>query len=242
MTYSDYSDTLEKPLRPDDALRADPAVVPDMLIDAAAPDAPTGMAWAAKSVMERGAAGLGLVVLSPLFLGLAVAVKLESRGPVFFRQPRFGKGGVPFTVFKFRTMRADMGDVTGGQQTAHNDRRVTRVGHVLRVTSLDEIPQLYNVLRGDMHVVGPRAHPCGMRVDGTLCEDIDPRYHHRHAVPPGVTGWAQVNGSRGPVDRPDQLRRRVDLDIEYIRNWSFWGDLGIWARTVRVVLCRDQAR
>lgn len=242
MTYTDFPDTLEHPKRPDDAVRADGGTMPDMLGNLAPPVAPSGPAWAAKAVMERGAAALGLIALSPLYAGLALAVKLESPGPVFFRQPRFGKGGQPFTVYKFRTMRADLGDVTGGQQTAHNDRRVTRVGHVLRVTSLDEIPQLFNVLKGDMHIVGPRAHPCGMRVDGTLCEQIDPRYHHRHAVPPGVTGWAQVNGSRGPVDTHEQLLRRVDLDIDYIRNWSFWGDLRIWARTVRVVLSRDQAR
>ncbi|MCT4558967.1 MAG: sugar transferase [Pelagimonas sp.] len=212
------------------------------LLDTPVPLAPSGAAWRRKRALDWGLALVLTLLLAPILLALALAVKLDSKGPVFFRQPRFGLGAVPFRIYKFRTMYTDLGDITGGQQTGHNDPRVTRVGGFLRKYSLDELPQVLNVLLGQMALVGPRAHPCGMKVDGVLCEALDPRYHHRHAVPPGITGWAQVNGSRGPVDSAAQLHRRVDLDLDYIANWSLPRETEIYQRTARVVIGAKGAR
>jgi polysaccharide biosynthesis protein PslA len=204
--------------------------------------APQGVAWRVKGVVERGLALIVLVVISPLLAIIAIAIMLESGRPVLFRQPRFGRGGVPFAVLKFRTMRADLCDATGAGQTGDADPRITRVGQVLRKTSLDEVPQLWNVVRGDMALIGPRAHPCGMRVQDVPCESLLPQYHTRHVVRPGITGWAQVNGSRGAVKTADLLAQRVTLDLHYIQNWSPWLDLRILWRTIWVVLSRKQAR
>lgn len=205
-------------------------------------DGPSGVAWRIKQAIDWTIALILFVLLLPLLLMIALAIKLDSRGPVFFRQPRFGKDTQPFKIFKFRTMYVDQGDIRGAQQTRHNDPRITRVGMILRKTSLDELPQLLNILAGQMALIGPRAHPCGMKVDGVLCDDIDPRYHQRHRVKPGVSGWAQINGSRGPVDTRDQLVARVDLDLDYIGNWCPGKEARVYLRTLRVVLSAAGAR
>ncbi|EEW24156.1 sugar transferase [Rhodobacter ferrooxidans] len=217
--------------------KAEPALPPLVL-----PDPTTSFCWKVKRGSEWLMAATLLTLLSVPLLAIALLIRLESPGPVLFCQPRFGRDNRPFKVLKFRTMRTDRCDLSGGMQTAHRDPRITRVGMILRKSSLDELPQLVNVLRGDMALIGPRAHPCGMRVEGVLCEHLDPHYHHRHRIPPGVTGWAQVNGSRGPVDTSHQLRQRVQLDLDYIRNWSLGRDVAILLRTVVVCLRATGAR
>lgn len=222
--------------------RADPLFPSPAQVAPALPDPTSRFAWKIKRAAEFALAAALLVMLAPLMLVIAAVIRLESPGPALFRQPRFGRGSRPFDILKFRTMRADLCDPSGGVQTAHRDVRVTRFGMFLRKSSLDELPQLLNVLWGQMAIIGPRAHPCGMRVDGVLCEDLDPGYMSRHLVPPGITGWAQVNGSRGPVDTPEQLVRRVALDLDYIRNWSLRRDAAVLVRTVGICLSGKGAR
>jgi lipopolysaccharide/colanic/teichoic acid biosynthesis glycosyltransferase len=203
---------------------------------------PSGtLPWAFKCLIERLAAFAILIALTPFLIGIAIAVRLDSRGPVFFKQPRFGANNTPFNVFKFRTMFADMGDVSGGNQTRRGDTRVTRVGEFLRANSLDELPQLLNILRGDMHIIGPRAHPCGMRVEGKLCEDLNEDYVSRHRIKPGITGLAQVMGQRGAVETSEQLDARTRLDNAYINGWSLALDLQIFLRTIPVCIKRTNA-
>ncbi len=222
-------------------MNAKPAQIAKPTAQKARPLAPTGLSWLTKQVLERMLAGLLVLVLSPLLLAISAAVWLESGAPVLFLQPRFGRHGKPFSVFKFRTMRTGACDRSGANQTADHDPRITRVGQVLRKTSLDELPQLCNVVLGQMALIGPRAHPCGMCVGGTLCEVLEARYHLRHIVKPGITGWAQINGSRGAVKTAAMLAHRVELDLEYIERWSLWLDLKIFLRTFGVVLTRKQA-
>ena len=191
----------------------------------------------AKAIEDRVLALLILLVFSPVLAVVALAVRLDSPGPVIFRQRRHGLNGTEFDVFKFRTMiwqgaRAGSGEV----QTSRRDGRVTRVGAFLRRTSLDELPQLLNVLSGTMSLVGPRPHPVSMRTEQRLGDEIIAEYAHRHRVKPGITGWAQVNGFRGATDTADKLRRRVEHDIYYIENWSLPFDLLILASTLFSVL------
>ena len=168
-----------------------------------------------------------LLLLAPLLVAIAIAIKLTSPGPLLFRQPRHGYNNRVFEVLKFRTMRVDLGDTTGARQAQRNDSRVTKLGRFLRRTSLDELPQLFNVLRGDMSLVGPRPLPIGMRTQDLLCHEVVERYAHRHRVRPGITGWAQICGCRGATELPVQLRKRVELDLFYIENWSLLFDLKI---------------
>jgi polysaccharide biosynthesis protein PslA len=206
-----------------------------------APAAPQGISWHIKGLAERAGALLLVTAILPALAIIALAIRLESGGPVLFRQPRFGRGGTPFNVLKFRTMQRALCDPSGAGQTGDADPRITRVGHILRKTSLDELPQLWNVVRGDMALIGPRAHPCGMCVQGALCEALVPQYHNRHVIRPGITGWAQVNGSRGAVKTAEALQQRVALDLDYIAQWSLARDARILWRTVRVVLsCKAQ--
>ncbi|MGG5817697.1 exopolysaccharide biosynthesis polyprenyl glycosylphosphotransferase [Falsiroseomonas sp. HW251] len=190
-----------------------------------------GGAGVAKRGLDLLVGAAALVALSPVLLAAAVAVKLTSPGPVLFRQWRFGAGSRPIEVLKFRTMRTDSCDVTGAQRTVARDPRVTPVGRFLRRSSIDELPQLINVLRGEMSLVGPRAHPMHMRVEGDYYFEAVANYRARHLVRPGITGWAQVNGSRGEVDTLEKARRRVALDLWYIENWSLALDLRILLRT-----------
>lgn len=177
-------------------------------------------------------AALGLLLLlSPVFLLVALAIKLDSAGPIWFFQPRMGFNNKRFSVYKFRSMYVDCADLAAKQQTKRNDSRVTRVGALLRRTSIDELPQLINVLRGEMSLVGPRPHALGMQVGDQLCDEIVREYAVRHRVKPGITGWAQVRGLRGAIEEPELLVARVQHDIYYIDNWSFSFDLRILIMT-----------
>ncbi len=175
-----------------------------------------------------------LAILLPLLLLIALLVRLESPGPVLFRQRRVGLGNAVFDILKFRTMQVQP---TGPlRQVSKGDRRVTRVGAFLRRTSLDELPQLLNVLRGDMSLVGPRPHAPGTRAGGRLFEHVSPAYAARHRMKPGLTGLAQVRGWRGETDTEEKLLRRIECDLEYIETWSLRRDLQILFRTPVIVL------
>jgi exopolysaccharide biosynthesis polyprenyl glycosylphosphotransferase len=183
-----------------------------------------------------------LVVLLPVFALIALAIKLDGPGPIIFKQRRHAFNNAEFDIYKFRTMRVSQ-DVAGDflQQTQRFDVRVTAVGRFLRATSLDELPQLFNVLKGEMSLVGPRPHAVNMRTEDRLGSEITDKYPQRHRVKPGMTGWSQVNGARGATTTTAQLRRRVGLDLMYIDNWSLWLDLKILVLTCREVLKRTNA-
>ena len=200
-----------------------------------------GWRWLLKAVEDRLLAALLLLALSPLLLGIALAVRLDTPGPVLYRQRRHGFSQQLIAVLKFRTMHAalcDPLDAAAVRQAVRDDPRVTRVGRFLRRTSLDELPQLLNVLRGEMSLVGPRPH--AVAHDRLYAEEID-GYLGRHRVKPGITGWAQVNGCRGETRTTAEMRRRIELDLEYIDNWSLWFDLRILARTVLVGFAQERA-
>ncbi|SFK36747.1 exopolysaccharide biosynthesis polyprenyl glycosylphosphotransferase [Caulobacter sp. UNC279MFTsu5.1] len=179
---------------------------------------------------------LGLLVAAPIMLLVALAIKLDTPGPVFFRQRRHGFNNEAILVWKFRSMRHEAADAKAARQVTADDDRVTRVGKLIRKTSLDELPQLFNVLRGEMSMVGPRPHAIGMKSGDVESETLVARYAHRHRMKPGVTGWAAINGSRGPVDTAEQVQERVALDVEYIERQSFWLDLYIIAMTIPCLL------
>ena len=188
----------------------------------------------AKPLLDYTLAAAGLVLLAPLLAIIAVAIKLDSHGPIFFRQRRYGQNNQVFRIFKFRTMTvAEDGAVV--VQAKRNDARVTRVGRLLRSTSLDELPQLLNVLRAEMSLVGPRPH--AIAHDEAFEEKLD-SFSRRRRVLPGITGWAQVNGYRGETKTIDDLRSRMLHDLYYIDNWSIWLDLEIIARTLLVATRR----
>jgi lipopolysaccharide/colanic/teichoic acid biosynthesis glycosyltransferase len=178
----------------------------------------------------------GLVVLALLMPLFAALIRYESRGPILFRQTRVGRNGVPFTIWKFRTMHVHA--VPKGRlcQARRQDPRITCIGGWLRRTSADELPQLVNILLGDMSLIGPRPHAPGTCADGVPFEQITPHYAARHHVRPGLTGLAQVRGWRGETDTAEKLLRRVESDLEYIATWSLGLDLAILLRTVGVVL------
>jgi polysaccharide biosynthesis protein PslA len=182
-----------------------------------------------------------LVLLSPLFLVVAIAIKLDSPGPVFFRQPREGFNDRSFRVWKFRSMHQDDCEVDAIEQAKKTDARVTRVGAFLRRSSIDELPQLFNVIAGDMSLVGPRPHAPSTKAGQRLFRDAVSTYAARHRVKPGITGWAQVRGWRGPTDTEEKLVGRLDHDLYYIENWSLAFDMLILARTVVAVLSSKNA-
>lgn len=191
----------------------------------------------AKVVNDVVLAAVICLALMPLMILIAVAIRIDSPGPLLFRQRRHGLGSREFDIYKFRTMHfAPAAATTALQQTARGDPRITRVGAFLRKTSLDELPQLFNVLQGTMSLVGPRPHAVDMRTEMRLGEEIIPVYSHRHRVRPGMTGWSQIHGARGATDTTDQLRRRVELDLHYIEHWSLLLDLKILGRTPGEVL------
>lgn len=177
--------------------------------------------------------GTALLVLAPLFLMIALLIKIDSRGPVFFTQKRWGRSGRQIKVYKFRSMRTDLGDKSGVAQTVENDPRVTRLGNLLRRTNIDELPQLINVLKGDMSLVGPRCHPIGMLAGGVPYEVLVPGYHRRHLMTPGITGLAQMRGLRGPTVSVAKARQRIAADIYYVENFSLWLDMKILYGTLR---------
>jgi|HubBroStandDraft_1064217.scaffolds.fasta_scaffold00066_36 Undecaprenyl-phosphate glucose phosphotransferase len=186
-------------------------------------------------------ASLALLFFGPLMVLVAVAVKLDSPGPALFRQRRHGFNNREIEVYKFRSMRHDMTDRSGALQARRGDSRITRLGSFLRRTSIDELPQLLNVWKGDMSLVGPRPHPVGMKTQDKFCHEIVATYFHRHRVKPGITGWAQVNGYRGATSEVDDLVKRVEYDLFYIENWSLLFDLKIMLKTVRSVLSTENA-
>jgi exopolysaccharide biosynthesis polyprenyl glycosylphosphotransferase len=178
---------------------------------------------------------IGLLTLAPLLIAIAIAIRLESPGPVLFRQQRIGRDNTLFMMLKFRSMYHDQRDPSAEVLTRRGDSRVTRVGQFIRRNSIDELPQLINVLRGDMSMVGPRPHALSARAADRLYWEIDVRYRHRHAVKPGVTGLAQVRGFRGATVISADLTNRLSSDLEYLRDWSMGKDLWILFRTMFVI-------
>ncbi|WP_256731401.1 sugar transferase [Sphingomonas sp. dw_22] len=177
-----------------------------------------------------------LVALAPLMLFVALAIKLESRGPVLFAQDRVGRGNRLFKILKFRSMRQAATDADGTRSASRDDDRITWVGRIIRKTSIDELPQLINVLRGDMSLVGPRPHALGSRAADQHFWEIDERYWHRHSLKPGMTGLAQIRGFRGATDRRVDLTNRLQADMEYIDGWDIWRDVSILVQTLKVVV------
>lgn len=182
-----------------------------------------------KELFDRVFAACALLAVSPLLICIALAIKLTSRGPVFFKQRRKGADGRVFQIYKFRSMRVHAEQAGVVRQATRNDPRVTRVGAFLRRTSLDELPQFFNVLRGDMSVVGPRPH--ALEHDD-LYQKVVSGYIHRYRIKPGITGWAQINGFRGETDRIEKMEGRVAHDLYYLGNWSFGLDMRIIAATI----------
>lgn len=187
---------------------------------------------AIKRAIDIAVSATALIVLMPLLLVVALLIRLDSRGAALFTQVRWGKDCSKIRVYKFRSMRTDLGDSSGVAQTVKDDPRITRIGAIIRKTNIDELPQLINVLKGDMSLVGPRCHAIGMLAAGIPYEDLVPDYHRRHSVKPGMTGLAQMRGLRGPTDRPGKARARIASDLHYIDNFSVFLDLRIMVGTV----------
>jgi len=185
----------------------------------------------AKRSFDLIVAGLAILLLAPVFIAVAIAIKLDSKGPVFFRQKRYGFKNQVIHVWKFRSMYVDQCDFAAKVAVTKVDPRVTRVGRFIRKTSIDELPQLFNVIGGQLSLVGPRPHAIGSNTQDRPWEYLVDTYFVRHKVKPGVTGWAQINGWRGEVDTEEKLRHRVEHDLYYIDNWNLVFDLYILART-----------
>lgn len=188
-----------------------------------------------KRLLDLVVAAAAVILLSPILIGAALAVRLTSPGPVLFRQQRIGRDARPFGIYKFRTMRHEASDHKAEKLTQRDDDRITPVGAFLRRTSIDELPQLFNVLAGDMSIVGPRPHAAAARAADQLYWEVDPRYWERHCIKPGMTGLAQVRGHRGATDREEDLINRLQSDLEYVTDWSVWRDLRIIFATLRVL-------
>lgn len=200
---------------------------------------PTLQEIALKRLMDLALAIPLIVFFAPLLIAIAAAIRFDSPGPVLFVQERIGRGNRLFRMYKFRSMRAERSDAHGGLSASRDDERITRVGRWLRATSLDELPQLFNVLLGSMSLVGPRPHALGSTASEKLFWDIDRRYWLRHACAPGLTGLAQVRGHRGATHHSRDLENRLAADLEYMRTWSLWLDVLILLRTFGVVVHRN---
>jgi len=190
---------------------------------------------ATKRLLDLAVSASALLILAPVMLLVAIAIRLESRGPALFAQMRMGRGNRLFKMYKFRTMRCDAADSEGDLSVSRDDERVTRVGRFLRRTSLDELPQLINVLKGEMSIVGPRPHALGTRAGDRLLWTLDERYWDRHAIKPGLTGLAQVRGLRGETASASDLTDRLQADLEYIDGWHIGRDVAIMVRTLGVL-------
>ena len=180
-----------------------------------------------------------LILISPALLAVAVAIKLDSKGPVFFKQRRVGRGNAFFNIYKFRSMITEQSDSEGRVSASRDDNRITRVGRLIRRTSIDELPQLFNVLLGSMSLVGPRPHALGSLAGEHLFWEVNERYWHRHVLKPGITGLAQVRGFRGATHHRRDLEQRLQADLEYIANWSLWQDIVIIISTLKVAVHRN---
>lgn len=181
----------------------------------------------------------GLIALAIPLAITALLIKMEDGGPVFFVQKRNGRDNQFFNILKFRSMRVESLDSDGGRSTSIDDDRVTRVGNFIRRTSIDELPQLFNVLMGDMSIVGPRPHAAASRAGGKLFYEVDQRYWQRHSLKPGLTGLAQMRGLRGTTETETDLLLRLQSDLDYVRNWTIWRDIGILVMTLKVIVHRN---
>lgn len=193
---------------------------------------------ALKRSVDVAGASLLILAASPLLIGIAAAIRLSSPGPILFKQQRYGLNAELFEIYKFRTMSVDEEDRSGVAQTRKNDPRVTSIGKALRRLNLDELPQLFNVLRGDMSLVGPRPHVPGMRAGGLLYEHLVPNYHLRHRMRPGMTGLAQINRLRGSTSDAKFAKARIEYDIAYTSSWSLVLDLRILWLTFKTEVLR----
>jgi Undecaprenyl-phosphate glucose phosphotransferase len=195
-----------------------------------------------KSLFDKVVGGLALIALSPVMALTALAIKLDSRGPVLFRQKRYGFNNELIEVYKFRSMYVESSDATAAKLVTKGDPRVTRVGRFIRKTSLDELPQLFNVVfKGNLSLVGPRPHAVHAKAVDRLYDEAVDGYFARHRVKPGITGWAQINGWRGETDNDEKIQRRVEHDLHYIENWSVLFDLYILAMTPFALLKAENA-
>lgn len=192
-----------------------------------------------KRLFDLAIAVPALIALAPVMLLIAVLIKIDSPGSVLFVQPRIGKGNRMFRMFKFRSMRTDLLDHTASKLTTRNDARVTRIGKFIRKTSIDELPQILNVIRGDMSIVGPRPHATGALAGENLYWEVTSHYWSRHAVKPGLTGLAQVRGFRGNTETRDDLLNRVQADLAYLESWTVWRDVMLVLQTFRVLTHRN---
>ncbi len=198
--------------------------------------------YVAKWLFDRIIGSLLLIAALPLMVLCAIAIKLDSSGPVFFRQKRYGFNNELIEVLKFRSMYIEQSDADGKQSVTKDDPRVTRIGRFIRKTSLDELPQLINVaIKGNLSLVGPRPHALHSEAGNQLFDEVVDGYFARHRVKPGITGWAQVNGWRGETDTNEKIQRRVEHDLYYIENWSVFFDLHILARTPFALLHAESA-
>ena len=194
-----------------------------------------------KWLFDKIAAGLALILLAPVMAVIALLIKLDSKGPVLFRQKRQGFNNELIEVYKFRSMYVDQSAMDATKLVTKDDPRLTRVGRFLRKTSLDELPQFFNVLKGDLSLVGPRPHALKAKAENKLYSDVVDGYFARHRVKPGVTGWAQISGWRGETDTEEKIERRVEHDLYYIENWSVMFDLYICVMTPFALLKGDNA-
>jgi Undecaprenyl-phosphate glucose phosphotransferase len=195
----------------------------------------------AKWLFDKVVGAIALFLLMPVLAAIAIAVKLDSRGPVLFRQKRYGFNNELIEVYKFRSMFTDMTDAAADRLVSRDDPRVTRVGRFIRKTSLDELPQLFNVMNGSLSLVGPRPHALQAKAADRLYDEVVDGYFARHKVKPGITGWAQINGWRGETDTAEKIEKRVEFDLYYINNWSVFLDLYILAKTPFALLSTRNA-
>ncbi len=193
-----------------------------------------------KWIFDKAVALVALVLLSPVMVITAIAIKLESKGPVFFVQNRHGFNNELIRIYKFRSMRTDMLDASAAKLVTKNDPRVTRVGKIIRKTSIDELPQLFNVLKGELSIVGPRPHALQAKAANQLYYEAVEGYFARHRVKPGITGWAQINGWRGETDTIEKIMQRVNHDLYYIEHWSILLDLYILVMTPVSLIAKNE--
>lgn len=194
-----------------------------------------------KNVTDKIIATLAIIGLSPVLLAAAIAVRLDSKGPIIFKQKRYGFNNELIEIYKFRSMYTDMSDASAANLVTKGDPRVTKVGRFIRRTTIDELPQLFNVMKGELSLVGPRPHATQAKAGTDLYENVVRGYFARHRVKPGLTGWAQVNGWRGETDTAEKIERRVECDLYYIENWSLPFDLYILARTPLALITTKNA-